>query len=420
MVVIRAASGILALCVALFAGIWLGGNPSHLPAEVRSLLIEDTGGLTSEAAGIIHENYFREVSDRTLQDASISGMVRQISRENEDRFSHYFDPAAMERFAQAISGSFSGVGLSVVEVPRGLRVGRVFNGTPAQEAGITTGEVVVEVEGESIAGRNAEEVTAQIKGPEGTEVVLGIEPAQGGRARQVRLVRREIQLPPTRATMRERDGMKLGYLQFAGFSRDANRYVRRSVKRLRDQGAEGIVLDLRGNGGGLLGEAILTSSIFVEAGEVVVSTRSRSEGERVYRAVGGNLPPGPMVILINRDTASAAEILAAALSEDLNAPLVGTRTYGKGVFQKVIDLSNGGALDLTIGEYFTASGVSLAGEGLKPDVKARDNPKTRRDEGLQKALRVLHDEVSSGTGMGGDTSSGASFEPADQAANGSP
>ncbi|HZJ28861.1 MAG TPA: S41 family peptidase [Solirubrobacterales bacterium] len=397
MSLLRLLTGVLALAATFLAGIWLGGNPGKLPAELRTLLLDDTAVLSSEAASVIESNYFRPVSREELDDASVAGMVDSIRRRHDDRFSYYFDPVAVEHFDRAISGSFTGVGLSVVQVPRGLRVGRVFAGTPAEAAGITVSEVVVSVNGRNIAGIDATRVTNQIKGPEGTAVRLGVAPPDGGRPRQVRLTRSEIRLPPTHAGLREVDGVKLGYLQLATFSRGAHRYLRSAARRLQENGAEGILLDLRANGGGLLSEGILTASVFVDEGEVVVSTRSRSEGERVYEAVGNNLPPLPMTVLVNQDTASAAEILAAALSEDLGAPLVGTQTYGKGVFQKVIDLSNGGALDLTIGEYLTASGVSLAERGLVPEVRAEDDPETKVDEAMRRGLQVLGAEVRGGS-----------------------
>ena len=174
------------------------------------------------------------------------------------------------------------------------------------------------------------------------------------------------------------------------------------MRRCEQQGAEGIVLDLRGNGGGLLEEAVLTASIFLPEGEVVVSTQSRTQGSTVYKTVGGNLPPRPMVVLINRDTASAAEILAAALADDGGATVVGTRSFGKGVFQQVIDLSNGGALDLTIGEYFTADGITLAGKGIHPDVRALDDPDTgRRGPAARprRARRLCRSGRSAGAGL---------------------
>ena len=384
----------------LFVGIWLGANPQNLPSEVRGLLADGPGGLSAEAADLIETNYFREVSDDELADGSVEGMVRSIRRSNKDRFSHYFDPEAMERFGQALSGSFTGVGLTVTAVPRGLRIARVIGRTPAAEAGLKIGEVIVTVDGEEIAGKNVGEVTARIKGPEGSTVTLGIEPAGGGKARSVELVRREVRFPPTQAGIRKFDGRRLGYLQFATFSRDAHIYVRRAVERLQERGAEGILIDLRGNGGGLLTEAILTASVFIPEGEVIVSTSSRSEGERIYESEGGALEPGPLTVLINRDTASAAEILAAALQTDLGTPLVGTRSYGKGVFQKVINLSNGGALDLTIGEFLTADGVSLAGEGLRPDVRVADDPQSEYDEALGRGFEVLIDEIDAAEGAG--------------------
>lgn len=390
----RGALTAIALLCALLAGVWLGGNPGHLPETVRSVLVNDAGALSAEAAELIESNYFRQVEGENLKDGSIAGMVRRVSRQHEDRFSHYFDPEAMERFDEAISGSFSGVGLSVVEVRRGLRVGRVFSGTPADEAGIEEGDVIVSVDGRSIAGANAEAVVTEIKGPEGTEVTLGVHSPGDERPREIEITRREINVPPTRTAIREAGGLDLGYLQFATFSREAHGYVRRSVERLRDNGADGILLDLRGNGGGLLSEAILTASVFLEEGEVVVTTRSRSEGDREYEALGGRVEPGPMVVLIDRNTASAGEILAAALHESLDAPLVGTPTFGKGVFQKVLNLSNGGALDLTIGEYYTSEGVSLAGDGLPPDHRVEGGDPDGPDVVLRRGLQVLAAEIS--------------------------
>ena len=150
------------------------------------------------------------------------------------------------------------------------------------------------------------------------------------------------------------------------------------------------MLDLRANGGGLLEEAVLTASIFLPEDEVVVSTDSRTQGHTVYKTVGDNLPAVPVVVLIDRNTASAAEILTAALADNADAKVVGTRSYGKGVFQQEIGLSNGGALKLTIGEYFTPDGVNLAkSHGIHPDVKASDDLQTAPDEALDRALGVL-------------------------------
>jgi carboxyl-terminal processing protease len=205
----------------------------------------------------------------------------------------------------------------------------------------------------------------------------------------VRLTRAEIRLPVIRSELRTVDGRKLGYARLADFSEGVHGAVRRTVRKLERQGAQGLVLDLRGNGGGLLQEAVSVASVFLPEGETVVSTESRSQGQAVYRTKGGNLPSLPIVVLIDGNTASAAEILTAALADDAGSTVVGARSYGKGVFQQEIGLSNGGALKLTVGEYFTPEGKNLAGHGIDPDVPVRDLPGTDRDEALGRALRVL-------------------------------
>jgi carboxyl-terminal processing protease len=390
-----------ALVAVLCAGLWLGGHPGELPAPLRDVFVDESASLTGEAIEVIEDNYFREVESSGLRDSSIDGIVRGLRRRYEDRFSHYFDPEDLARFRQAIRGRFSGIGLSVSEVARGLRVGRVFADTPASRAGIEVGDVIVSVEGDSIAGEDSDIATARIRGPAGSEVTIEVLRPSSGRVRTLTLTRAEVEVPVTTGGVRTVGGRRLGHVALINFSEGAHGALRRAVQQVRRRGAEGLVLDLRGNGGGLLQEAVLTASVFLPEGETIVTTASRTQGERSYESVGDNLPPQPTVVLINRDTASAAEILAAALGDQADATLVGTRSFGKGVFQQVIDLSNGGALDLTIGEYFTPDGTNLAGMGVRPDVRALDDPQTKPDEGLQRALEVLAGELRSGTPAAG-------------------
>ena len=386
----RAAAGAVALLAVLAAGLWLGGHPAKLPPPLRDAFVDGSGGLSAEATELVEDYYYRPVAEDELVDSSLRGMVRGLRRRYRDRFSEYFSPRTLARFNEEIEGRFSGIGLSVSGVKSGLRVVKAFKGSPAERAGIEPGETIVSAEGRSLAGLSANAATARIKGPEGTEVTIGVRPRGGGRARQVTLVRAEIEVPVVSSELVTVGGERLGYLRLAAFSRGAHGALRRSVRRLQRRGAEGLALDLRGNGGGLLDEAVLSASVFLPEGKVVVSTRSRREGRTVYRTEGGNLPALPTVVLIDRNTASAAEILAAALADQEDARLVGGRSFGKGVFQQEIGLSNGGALKLTVGEYFTPDGTNLAGAGLRPDVRARDLPGTAAvDEGRERALGVL-------------------------------
>ncbi len=386
---VRTAGLTLALLVMLAAGLWIGGHPARMPSFLRDVFVDESAGLTAEASELIEDNYYREVSQGNLIDSSLNGMVRGLRLRYHDRFSNYFSPKLLARFDEEIEGRFSGVGLSVTEVKGGLHVVKVFKGSPAAGGGIEVGATIVSVDGKSIAGLGSTAATELIKGPEGSEVTLGVRGPKGGKARPVELTRAQIALPVVSSRMLSANGRKVGYARLAAFSEGADVALRRAVRKLQRQGARGLVLDLRGNGGGLLEEAVLTASIFLPADEVVVTTDSRTEGHAVYKTKGGNLPALPIVVLIDRNTASAAEILTAALADDVGAKTVGTRSYGKGVFQQEIGLSNGGALKLTVGEYFTPDGVNLAGKGIHPDVKAPDLPATARDEGLEKALEVL-------------------------------
>lgn len=383
--------GLVAALLAMLAGgLWLGGHPAKMPPSLRDVFVDEAGGLSAEASELIEDNYYREVSGDQLTDASLRGMVRDLRRRHRDRFSEYFSAEELARFNEEIEGRFSGIGLSVTEAKDGLRVASVFKGSPAERAGIEVGETIVSVNGRSIAGLDSNAATELIKGAEGTEVTVGVRARKGGRTRQVRLVRAQISVPVVSSALLTADGRKLGYVRLASFSEGAHAALYGAVKRLQKRGAEGLVLDLRGNGGGLLEEAVLTASVFLPEGETVVTTDSRTQGHAGYETKGGNLPALPMVVLIDRGTASAAEILTAALADDAGAEVVGTRSFGKGVFQQEVDLSNGGALKLTVGEYFTPDGANLAGKGIEPDVPARDRPGTPDvDEARERALGLL-------------------------------
>jgi carboxyl-terminal processing protease len=380
------------------SGVVLGLVMGLVLAALVGVLLEvlpDLGGddAVTEAQETIQNNYFQSVGDTELEQGSIQGMVDELRRRHDDKFSHYFTPEQLKQFDAATSGSFEGVGLTVTEVARGLRVASVLPDTPAERAGLEEGDVITAVDGESIAGVASEVSTAQIKGPAGTEVELRIVPAGGGPARNVSVQRADVRVPAVDGVIRRIGDRKVAYVRFATFSEGAHGELRDTVEDLYRRGAEGLVLDLRGNGGGLLNEAILSASIFVEDG-TIVSTESRTQGDQSYDAVGDAIPERPTVVLVDRGTASAAEILTAALQTYDLADVVGTRTFGKGTFQEVIDLDAGGALDLTIGQYLTADGTSILGTGVKPDDPAKDDAKTEdRDEGLEGALQVLGDHL---------------------------
>jgi carboxyl-terminal processing protease len=372
--------------VALVAGLWLGGHPNDLPGPVRDAFVQEDRALRAEIIDSIEDNYYRPVNERKLDDASLKGIVESL----DDPYSTYLTGREARQFDEDVSGHFEGVGMNVEQDKRGLKVLRVFDGSPAQGAHIRAGDVVIAVDGRPIAGVNSEVATNRIKGPAGTMVELRVFTPGEHRDRTVKVKRERIEVPLTRGRLMERDGHKIGVAELMAFSDGAHVLLSREIKRLRARGAEAIVLDLRGNPGGLLLEGVAVSSLFIEDGRIV-SVRGRHRAERTHDAEGDAILPQdvPVAVLVDGGSASASEIVTGALRDRGRATVVGTRTFGKGLVQEVEHLSNGGELKLTTAHYYLPDGETISTKGIKPQVRARDNPDTDRDEALPVALDTL-------------------------------
>jgi carboxyl-terminal processing protease len=376
---------ILCALVALFAGIWLGGHPENLPGPVQDALVDEDRALRAEVIDSIEENFYKRIDEDELDDASLKGIVESL----EDPFSHYLTPKEAAQFNESIGGEFEGVGMNVEEDRRGLKVLRVFDEAPADEAGIRRGDFILAVNGRSLAGVNSDVATSRIKGPSGTSVELRVFTPGEDSPRTVKVKREKIEVPVATGRVVERDGRKVGVVELLSFSAGAHGLLRREVDEVLEKGAEGIVLDLRGNGGGLLSEAVLVSSIFIEDGEIV-SVRGRSRPERTHEAEGDAIDEGiPVVVLVDGGSASASEIVTGALRDRGRGTVVGTRTFGKGLVQEVEQLSNGGVLDITVANYYLPGGKTISRAGIKPQVRAEDDPETERDEALPTAVEEL-------------------------------
>jgi carboxyl-terminal processing protease len=389
---LKATVAIATALVVLAGGIWLGGHPESLPDPLRDAFVTDDRGLRAELQDAIEDDFYRQVDGDQIEQGSLRGMVQGL----DDRFSNYLTPKETEQFNQAVDGRFEGVGMSVDQDKRGLRVLNVYEDSPAERAGIVKGDFITEVDGRSIAGLSAQVATARIKGPAGTTVALQLVDPESFEPRTLKLEREEIEIPVTTGRIVERDGRKLGIVTLATFSEGAHGLVRREIDELVEKGAEGILLDLRGNGGGLLNEAVLVGSVFIDDGPIV-STKGRTKPERKYDSVGGAIDEDiPVVVLVDRGTASAAEIVSGAIKDRGRGTVVGTRTFGKGVFQEVQPLSNGGLLDITVGQYYLPNGENIGNKGVTPNIKARDDVDTERDEALPVALDTLAEKASGG------------------------
>jgi carboxyl-terminal processing protease len=374
---------------ALFVGIWLGGHPGNLPGALQDAFVDEDRALRAEVIDTIEDNFYKKVDEEKLDDASLKGIVDSL----QDPFSHYLTPEEATQFNESVSGEFEGVGMNVEEDRRGLKVLRVFEESPAEKAGILRGDLILSVNGRSIAGVNSDVATSRIKGEAGTTVELSVMTPGEPEPRELKVERERIEVPVASGRIVERDGEQLGVVELGSFSSGAHGILRRELDEQLKKGAEGIVLDLRGNGGGLLTEAQLVSSIFIEDGKIV-STRGRSRPERTLEAEGDAIEEDiPVVVLVDGGSASASEIVTGALRDRGRATVVGTRTFGKGLVQEVKPLSNGGVLDITVANYYLPGGKTISKAGIKPQVRAEDDPETARDEALPTALDTLLEQV---------------------------
>jgi carboxyl-terminal processing protease len=372
----------------LLAGLWLGGHPSLLPGPLRDAFVDDDTAVITAALDRIDAEYVREVPRDRLVDGAIRGAVRSLG----DEFSAYFSPREYGAYQDAAHSRFSGVGLAVQEDRAGLRVTRVYDGSPADDAGLRVGDVIVAADGRPLAGMPQESAVERVKGPAGTEVRLRIR--RGDRVLTREVTRATVSVPVVETRVRSTPAGDVGVVALASFSSGAHAELYQAVRRLRSEGVQGLVLDLRGNPGGLVSEAQLVASAFLREGPIV-TMRGRAVETRTLSATGDPVAPElPVIVLTDEGTASAAEIVTGALKDRDRATVVGERTYGKGVFQEIMPLDNGGALDLTVGRYFTPDGTNLGngterGDGIAPDVRAQDDPETERDEALARAVDVL-------------------------------
>ena len=346
--------------------------------------------LTAEARETIEDNYFKPVdATRARATPRSTAWSRELRKRYDDRFSHYFTPTQLRQFDAATSGRFSGVGLTVTEVKRGPARRERLPGH-AGRARRDRGGRPDRRRRRRVDRRRAR----RRRRPRGSRarraptVELRVDPGRRRRAR-----RASSSSAPTcgcrsvQGELSRVDGARSPTSASRPSARAPTASFATTVERLYRRGAEGLVLDLRGNGGGLLNEAVLSASVFLAEGERSSRPTAARQGDATTRPSATRSTRSPMVVLIDRDTASAAEILTAALGDHDLATVVGTRSFGKGVFQEVIELATGGALDLTVGEYLTADGTSLAGKGIKPDVRA---PTTRRrTTGLTRRSTVL-------------------------------
>lgn len=357
-------------------------HPVPASGPYATPLVEDV--LLGEVREAIETAYYREVPPEILAQPTIQGILGAL----DDPHTAYLAPGTYEQLQERLDRRYSGVGLTVSPAEGGLEVTSSLHG-PARDAGIRPGDVIVSIDGRRTDLLDFERAMALIQGDAGTVVNLRIRRPGAQKPIGFSVVRSTVALPVVRTRLIRTAGHRIGYLRLFSFSTDASIKAEEALGRLREAGAEAILLDLRGNPGGLLNEAIGLTSLFLSKG-TVCSIEGVHQARRTIPVTGRAVEPDlPLVVLVDEHSASAAEVVAAALRDNERARVVGIRTYGKATVQSLYPLSNGAALRLTTASYVTPAGESIGGSGLAPELEVADDPLTRPDEAVVAAERVL-------------------------------
>jgi len=322
-------------------------------------------------------HYYRRLSKAVLAKPTIAALLGAL----HDHYTTYLSPSEYRLARRAFAGGYGGIGITVLPAPGGLLVRGTMNG-PARVAGVLPGDTIITVDGASASPLSFREAIGRILGRPGSTVTLRV--LRDGRVLTFTLVRRKYRLHPVHARIEH----GVGVIKLDSFARNSAAETATAVRRLEREGARGLVLDLRGNPGGLFTQAVSVSSLFLGHG-IIVSMIGAHQPLRVLHAHPGVITKLPLVVLVDRYSASSAEIVAAALGDNHRATLIGQRTYGKALVQALDPLANGDALELTVAHYYTPRGADISSRGVVPQIHAVDDPRTPGDEALAVALNAL-------------------------------
>ncbi|HEY5526379.1 MAG TPA: S41 family peptidase [Candidatus Anoxymicrobiaceae bacterium] len=330
----------------------------------------DENKIVAAANAAVAKDKKKGVTNTTkLTNDGINAMVNALG----DPHSQYLTAVENKRLNQDLSGVFYGVGFTLKLQNKRPKVVSVIKGSPSDKAGIKAGDVIMSVDGKSTLGESLDSVVLRIRGKQGTKVKIDI--TRNGKPMSFTITRAKIQIPDFESELQ--DG-KYGVLKLYEFNKGVGQKVRQAVKDLTAKGAQGFILDLRNDPGGLLDEAVQVSSVFIPDG-TIVSYQTKGQKKVDMTAQGGVETNKPLVVLINGGSASSSEIVTGALKDRGRATLVGTKSYGKGSVQKVFDMGSGVAVKLTISLYYLPNGESIDGKGIVPNVVVSDKDPAKEE-----------------------------------------
>ncbi|WP_336866220.1 S41 family peptidase [Peribacillus frigoritolerans] len=312
----------------------------------------------------IKDDYYEEVDEEKLVDGAINGMIKSL----DDPYSAYMDKKEASSFHESISSSFEGIGAEIQEQDGQIMVVSPIKGSPAEKAGVKPNDIILSVDGKSVEGLSSSEAVLKIRGEKGTKVDLSISRAGESEPIELTIKRDTIPIETVYAEMLD-DGV--AKIQVTSFSEHTVQELKTALEEMSKKDMKGLVLDLRGNPGGLLDQAIEMASLFIPNGKVVLQVEDRSGKKDVYKSENDGELKIPVVVLIDDGSASASEIVAAAVSESADIPLIGIKSFGKGTVQTAEDFEDGSNFKYTAAKWLTPEGNWIHKKGIKPDITVK-------------------------------------------------
>ena len=313
----------------------------------------------------VRQEYIRDASYEGQEDAYAA--IREMLGRLEDPYTRFMNPEEFQNMRIDTSGELTGVGITIAkdeETDRIVVISPVED-TPAFEAGILAQDYIIKIDGKDTAGMDVNDAVKLIRGERGSQVTLTIE--RNDTRKDYTIIRERIEIHPVRASIKDTDLGKIGYIRLTTFNEHASKDMQKAIKEQEKAGVEGYVLDLRSNPGGLLYSSIDIARMWIDKGTIVSTVNRKGISDR-ESAKNKALTDKPLVVLVNGGSASASEILSGALKDNKRATILGTQTFGKGLVQSVRPLGDGSGLAVTIAKYLTPNGTDINKEGIPPDV----------------------------------------------------
>ena len=367
----------LVIAASVFSSGWLigSGRLTFRSTGIVPEVITSAGTAPNEGIDELYRQLIRnfdgEISDEDILEGQKSGLVDAAG----DPFTEYLSVQETQAFNDGLNGTFEGIGAELGKEGDFVVIVAPLRGTPADQAGIQSGDIIIEIDGEPSTDISVTEAVNRIRGPKGEIVTLTI--IRGGEQLEIPIVRDTINIASVEW---ELDG-SIGVISISRFGDDTVELSRQAAQELRDQGATSYILDLRGNPGGLLDASVDVSAIWLPKGSTVLEEKRNGEVIQTFRTNDNPILLGqPTIVMIDQGSASASEIVAGALRDNEAATLLGQKSFGKGSVQRLIDLNAGGSLKVTIARWFTPDGKNIDKEGISPDIEVEITPEDREAE----------------------------------------